>query len=444
MSCLVTSETNILNDLRNLQVSPWGNILRKKQQIMKKMICQESSTFKPIWEEKSPKAIFYESDRIYTNDYRKCYYSFGCSGTPDLLYKLPSCPKNEKIEDALVCEFNTSNISVPVATFIVFEVFPLRLHSHIALTKQVFKKSISDASIFQGLLILMHSGNLVRLFSYDRLVEEYTNVAVSLDNFSADGIPITVGLKDLPPVLFEVKCNEHNLWLGGVPLHYLYQPNHQDVYKVCQLKTNQVVEKGSIPVSLDAYETDNLFFLSDDSNRLVHVTVHYAQILKINIMDNGASRIDELFSVFPHEAEENATEDNWSNEMEGVRTWVMSSFGRIIKRRVSQDVVGAVSSRIFSLQYDNDLNLMVATSLVAEQHKTGTIDAFVCFHDDDTGRKLKTVELEEDWDDTYDHTITLDLDTLIHTYKDYSGYCCVLYRLDRSIPEDNTEKRPKR
>lgn len=42
---------------------------------------------------------------------------------------------------------------------------------------------------------------------------------------------------------------------------------------------------------------------------------------------------------------------------------------------------------------------MVATSLVAEQHKTGTIDAFVCFHDDDTGRKLKTVELEEDWDD---------------------------------------------
>ncbi|PIK45120.1 putative DDB1- and CUL4-associated factor 17 [Apostichopus japonicus] len=337
-----------------------------------------------------------------------------------------------------------SNISVPVATFIVFEVFPLRLHSHIALTKQVFKKSISDASIFQGLLILMHSGNLVRLFSYDRLVEEFTNVAVSLDNFSADGIPITVELKDLPPVLFEVKCNEHNLWLGGVPLHYLYQPNHQDVYKVCQLKTNQVVEKGSIPVSLDAYETDNLFFLSDDSNRLVHVTVHYAQILKINIMDDGASRIDELFSVFPHEAEENATENNWSNEMEGVRTWVMSSFGRIIKRRVSQDVVGAVSSRIFSLQYDNDLNLMVATSLVAEQHKTGTIDAFVCFHDDDTGRKLKTVELEEDWDDTYDHTITLDLDTLIHTYKDYSGYCCVLYRLDRSIPEDNTEKRPKR
>lgn len=275
-------------------------------------------------------------------------------------------------------------------------------------------------------------------------MEEFANVSVSLDKLSPDGIPVTVTLDDLPPILFELRCNEHNLWLGGVPLHYLYQPIYEDVYKICQLKTNQVVQKGSIPVSLDAYETDSLYFLSDDSNRLVHVTVDSAKVLKINMIDGGASRVDQLFSISPHETEEDA-EDGRLDDAESVRTWQLSSFGRIIKKRVSLDLLGTVSSRIVSLQNDNDLNLMVSTSLKAEQHDLGSIDAYVCLHDDQTGKKLKTVELEEDWDDTFDHTIVLDLDTLIHTYKDNLGYCCVLYRLDRSIPDDDDEKKqPKR
>lgn len=514
----ITKSSNIVNDVRNFQVSPWGNIQHRKHQLIKKLICEKSAKFSPVWEKSSSKPIYYESDRLYFDHYRKCYSSIGSMEEPKLLYKLPNCPKNERIEDALVCEVPTDKVSytkedyrshlivlsrdnyislldldtgrtmrkvflsnqykfrhlswntfgqsvfvkannrsimnnstVPVVTFIVFQVLPLRLHSHIALTKEVFKKSITDASVFQGLLIVMHSGNLVRLFSYDRLVEEHTTVSVSLESLPAGGIPVTVRLEELPPILFEIKCIEHNLWLGGVPLHYVYQPNHQDVYKICQLKTGQLAEKGAIPVSLDAYETDNLIFLSDESNRLVHTTVTSAQILKICSTDEGGSKIEVMYSVYPYKTdrhklkEEETANSHPPDDGEGT-TWILSSSGRIIKRRVIPELFEIApfsSSRIYSIQYDNDLKILVATSLAAVQDDSREIDAFVCFHDDQTGAKLKTLELREDWDDTYEHSICVDLDTVVHIYKKPHEYCCVMYRLDRSSPEE-FEKQPKR
>ncbi|XP_062972476.1 DDB1- and CUL4-associated factor 17 [Elgaria multicarinata webbii] len=79
-----------------------GVLYRKNMGILRKLVCQESTTFKNVWTTHSTSPIAYQSGKIYFDNYRCCVSSV--TPEPRIIYQMPACPKTEKIEDALLLE----------------------------------------------------------------------------------------------------------------------------------------------------------------------------------------------------------------------------------------------------------------------------------------------------------------------------------------------------
>nr|XP_060634952.1 DDB1- and CUL4-associated factor 17 isoform X2 [Anolis sagrei ordinatus] len=79
-----------------------GFVYRKNMGILRELMCQESTTFRNVWTTHSTSPIVYQSGKIYLENYRCCMSSM--AGEPRIIYQMPTCPKSEKIEDALLLE----------------------------------------------------------------------------------------------------------------------------------------------------------------------------------------------------------------------------------------------------------------------------------------------------------------------------------------------------
>lgn len=79
-----------------------GIVYRKNMRILRKLVCQDTTTFKNVWTTHSNSPIAYQSGKIYFDNYRCCVNS--TTPEPRLIYRMPTCPKSEKIEDALLLE----------------------------------------------------------------------------------------------------------------------------------------------------------------------------------------------------------------------------------------------------------------------------------------------------------------------------------------------------
>ena len=57
-------------------------------------------------------------------------------------------------------------------------------------------------------------------------------------------------ISETPPVLFEVRCHEHNLQMGGFPWHYIFTPHRNNgvfhVHRVENKKQVRCVERGGV------------------------------------------------------------------------------------------------------------------------------------------------------------------------------------------------------
>ncbi|CAH2305744.1 DDB1- and CUL4-associated factor 17 [Pelobates cultripes] len=221
------------------------DISRINLSILSKLVCEKNSLFHNVWTKHSKSAINYAKGRIYFDNFRCCYNSLAAK--PQQVYKMPACPKVEKIEDALLCESpvgesftqpseytpsliavtghnwllrisaNTGDVidkvylgsyrkfryitwDVPQETFVlkslhkktvvepqeqidsggsvliylaVFRVLPFALVGVLEIDKKIFGANVTDAMICQGILIVMHSIGLVRLYSFERLSEQF-------------------------------------------------------------------------------------------------------------------------------------------------------------------------------------------------------------------------------------------------------------------------------
>ncbi|XP_033024098.1 DDB1- and CUL4-associated factor 17 [Lacerta agilis] len=79
-----------------------GVVYRKNMGILRKLVCQESTTFRNVWTTHSTSPIAYQSGRIYFDNYRCCVSS--TTPEPRIIYQMPRRPRSEKIEDALLLE----------------------------------------------------------------------------------------------------------------------------------------------------------------------------------------------------------------------------------------------------------------------------------------------------------------------------------------------------
>ncbi|XP_061579517.1 DDB1- and CUL4-associated factor 17 [Cololabis saira] len=87
---------------RSRGVRDAGTLYRHCLRVLKGIMLQEKRDFIKVWSKTSKSTIMYENGKVYFENYQSCYSCV--QAEPQRLYKLPKRPKQEKIEDALLCQ----------------------------------------------------------------------------------------------------------------------------------------------------------------------------------------------------------------------------------------------------------------------------------------------------------------------------------------------------
>ncbi|XP_048454764.1 DDB1- and CUL4-associated factor 17 isoform X2 [Rhincodon typus] len=268
----------------------------------------------------------------------------------------------------------------------MFRVLPLTFVGMLAIDKNIFGNNVTDATVSHGLLIVMYSMGLVKLYSFQRIVEKFTqkqcilgqkcewNNTTGIVGTSPFGIPCNIKITDCPPVLFEVSCLKSALQIGGHPWHYIVTPNErkqEGIYHIYSLKDKKLAENGIQEMQCCSLDTDWIYFHPDDSGRIMHIGPTQINVLQLSEKSEGLQRWQVLRAFTIYSARERAVESS-------VR---VTAYGRVVKRRFSQ--------------------------------------------------------LDDDNYETYSHQLLFDRDTIIHIQLlPPRTFCCHVYKMDQHMAED--------
>uniref|UniRef100_A0A8C7ZUL9 Ddb1 and cul4 associated factor 17 n=1 Tax=Oryzias sinensis TaxID=183150 RepID=A0A8C7ZUL9_9TELE len=311
----------------------------------------------------------------------------------------------------------------------VFHVFPLQIVGILEINKKVFGSGVTDVVLSQGVLAVSHSNKSVKLYSFEHIIQKYLTEKLTLGQQSAllegktvgdapFGIPVNIQIPDCPPVLFEVSCSNNGVQIGGFPWHYIYTPphkTHRGTHHICSLQDHSMAINGIQNMNCCALESDGIFFHPDDSGRIIHVGPTTIKVLKI---------LGEINSSLPSEVSEDFSMATHRNAPTPEVT--VTSSGRTVKRRFHQldDDPGQEAFRVVEYEDELDLLAVVMTDGVEEEGR-----AHVLLHDNQTGRLLRKIDLVESWDETYQHQLFFDKDTIVHIEQKNSNFCCHVYKL---------------
>ncbi|KAM6934475.1 DDB1- and CUL4-associated factor 17 [Xenentodon cancila] len=87
---------------RSRGVRDAGTLYRHCLKVLKGIMLQEKRNFIKVWSKTSKSTIMYDNGKVYFENYQICYSCV--QAEPQRLYKLPKRSKEEKIEDALLCQ----------------------------------------------------------------------------------------------------------------------------------------------------------------------------------------------------------------------------------------------------------------------------------------------------------------------------------------------------
>ena len=172
----------------------------------------------------------------------------------------------------------------------VLAVSPLEFLCVLPICKSVFGMDVCNASIRNGLLVVMYSKGKMKFYSFEDILknnliplklgchldhgnklglpemDEFTSGMVGI---SPIGLPVNVCLSVKPHVLFEVVSHNHDVSLGGFPWHYIQNTNK--MCNVKSLKDNILAENGILQSKVMSLELDKAFFHADLSGRILHI-----------------------------------------------------------------------------------------------------------------------------------------------------------------------------
>ncbi|KAF4805451.1 DDB1- and CUL4-associated factor 17 [Turdus rufiventris] len=302
---------------------------------------------------------------------------------PRLIYQKSKCAKSEKIEDALLLECPLGEMlpspSDYKASLIVLTVqnWLLRLSADSgevlekvylagscckffrylswdtpqevmivksaqnklpAAARQIFGNSVTDVAVSNGILIVMYSMGLVRLYNFKAILEQFMEQPVDLGqefNWNGQvgvvgqfpyGLPCNIKITDTPPLLFEASSLENAFQIGGYPWHYIITPNkkkHKGVFHICSLKDNALAKNGIQDMKCCSLEPDWIYFHPDMSGRIIHVGPNLIKVLKLKEVKNHADQMEiaEDFTIV-------ANRENCVNN-----SVTVTASGRVVKKR---------------------------------------------------------------------------------------------------------------
>ncbi|XP_014679150.1 PREDICTED: DDB1- and CUL4-associated factor 17-like isoform X1 [Priapulus caudatus] len=314
----------------------------------------------------------------------------------------------------------------------VFTVFPLEFVCFLEIDKAIFGNDTCDANIMQEILITMHHSSVVRLYSFERVLAQHKVFEAKLGQpcvqwegipgSQPNGLPFNVVLDQMPPVLFEVRCADHNLQLGGFPWHYIVCPHgNQSVFQVRSLQDSEVANSGVLAyVDSSGIDPDQARFHPDESGRILHSNGRKVRVLSL-CSKSLPPAVQECYTIdFMHS-------ENTRQEI------ITTSSGRRVQKTLRYSGASDCHYQcVQGIDYENETDMLYVT--VAQRSRVHSHSCgHVLFYCNKTGRLERSVPLEGVWDEDSDHLVEVNIDTIMHiTRSPLRRFVCSLYRLDHS------------
>ncbi|KAM8933781.1 DDB1- and CUL4-associated factor 17 [Pelodytes ibericus] len=361
------------------------------------------------------------TDKVYLGSYRKFRYLTWDSPQETLVLKsvqkksVPGAPERSVL-----------------FYLAVFSVFPFALVGVLEIDKNIFGSNVTDAMISHGMLIVMYSIGLVRLYSFERIAEQYMQQKLVIGQTCTRkgetgtvgefpfGIPCNIIVTESPPFLFEVSCLENAFQVGGYPWHYIITPNKKKdkgIYHIRSMDDHSLAKNGIRDMTCCSLEPDWIHFHPDASERIIHVGPGQISVLRLRELHNDSyqHQLTEEFVILAH------------REREVNNLVTVTSSGRVVKKRFTQLDDDPEKETFKIVVYEDELDLLTVVA-VTQTETEGK--AHVDLHCNETGRLLKKISLVESWDVTHSHAIFLDRDTLIHIEeRPNRNFSCYVYKM---------------
>ncbi|XP_050772662.1 DDB1- and CUL4-associated factor 17 isoform X1 [Gopherus flavomarginatus] len=314
----------------------------------------------------------------------------------------------------------------------VFRVLPLKFIGMLEINKKIFGNNVTDVAFSHGMLIVMSSVGLVRLYSFQSISEQFTeqkfdlgckcnwNGKVGIVGKYPFGLPCNIKITDTPPLLFEVSSLENSFQIGGYPWHYIITPNkrkHKGVFHICALKDNALAKNGIQDMKCCSLEPDWIYFHPDTSGRIIHVGPNLIKILKLKEIENNKyqQEIAEDFVIVANR------QNNVNNSV------TVTASGRVVKKRFNLLDDDPEQETFKIVDYEDELDLL---SVVAVTQIGADGKAHLDLHCNEHGILLKSIPLVESWDVTYNHEVYFDRDIVLHIeQKPNRIFICYLYQM---------------
>ncbi|NWR69506.1 DCA17 factor, partial [Centropus unirufus] len=322
----------------------------------------------------------------------------------------------------------------------VFRVLPLSFIGMLEINKKIFGNSVTDVAVSNGILIVMYSMGLVRLYNFQAICEQFTEQPFDLGhefNWNGQvgvvgkypfGLPCNIKITDAPPLLFEASSLENAFQVGGYPWHYIITPNkkkNKGVFHVCSLKDNTLAKNGIQDMKCCSLEPDWIYFHPDMSGRIIHVGPNLIKVLKFKEVKTNTDQMEvvEDFTIA-------ANRENCVNDAVTV-----TASGRVVKKRFNLLDDDPEQETFKIVDYEDELDLLSAVA-VTQIGADGR--AHLDFHCNEHGILLKSIPLLESWDVTYSHEVYFDKDLVLHIeQKPNRRFSCYVYQMVCDAAKDD-------
>lgn len=323
------------------------------------------------------------------------------------------------------------NIGIVIA---MFSAFPFKYVGMFEVDRRVFGPGITNAILTNGMLVVMYITGLVKFFSFEQILSKCKVFEHELEAPDATrrihwgeiplGLPINIKITESQPVLFEVRCADQNVQVGGFPWHYIYTPRGTlGMFEVTSLRDHKQVRGGTLRASYMNTEPDNCIFHGDGSGRILHVSGNTVSILALQETDDEDQK--HLQTVASIEVTKPQMEERIQTTLSG----------RCIKKRQSLDELTCENDTVIHhADYEDELDVTwVSVTTPGEPPR-------LCFYDNRTLKLLRDVSLDstDSNKEFYEYMVYVDLDTIVQVTKPRLGqFVCSVYRLSGDLNQEN-------
>lgn len=321
-----------------------------------------------------------------------------------------------------------------LCAFLFFGLFPIQFIGMVELLRSVFGKDIINAIVMDELLMVCHQPGLVRLYSLQEILQNCLEFEVKLGAQCGHsrneivgefpfGFPINIQIQVRPPILYEVKCCNNDLQIGGFPWQYIIQPNRNcpNKFEVFTLDPPHKITNGLMEYDTSHIEPDHVIFHPDNSGRIVHYSSTTFRCLAVKMKNETSPILELLFTL---------SLDTKKTEPVNIKTSTRS--GRLVRRndRYLESNAEAFQHSVIGMHYESELDIISLLIANASNNSCHQTDGYANLYDNQTGNLIKKIQLEEEWEEDSEHKLILDCDILIHIVKNFRSLStCYVYSL---------------